>query len=192
MSAIAAREHPILFRPELVRKILDGQKTQTRRVVRQAVPPEKFQASAVFGMFGCPYGLAGDRLWVRETWRYEAHNGKNVVVYRADDDPCDCCTWRPSIFMPRAVCRLVLEVLKTRLQRLQEITEVDAKAEGVDAALKPLNDDPNPPVCESYVWGFHHGWNSINEKRGSGWAVNPWVWVIEFKIHTVIPPRFDS
>jgi hypothetical protein len=125
----------------------------------------------------CPYGLPGDRLWVRETWGPRITNGEpdprqQYVKYRADDvddSPCDENDWhewedrwRPSIHMPRWASRITLEVTGVRIERLQDISEADARAEGVVDTL-----------------AFEELWDSIN---GSGaWDANPWCWCISFK-----------
>jgi hypothetical protein len=151
-------EKPILFRGEMVRAILSGTKTQTRRVAKYAV----MQLS--------PYGQAGDRLWVRETFcRPRQEFGQ--VLYRADGVEHPHGPRTPAIHMPRTLSRITLEIIEVRLQKLQDITEDDAKAElsyGL-AAVSPARDL------------FMVLWNTINDKRGYVWAVNPWVWAITFK-----------
>lgn len=200
-----AKERPILFAGPMVRAILDGRKTQTRRVVKgvpdNAVLPRYYDAERAprpelahtFGWFvpeagdawpmndddrlRCPYGQPGDRLWVRETFSYphdwrEETDGREVAIWRwADGNPMygDWTPPKPSIHMPRWACRLVLEVTAVRVERLQEITVGDCRAEGMDAPLGRLSTQ------------FAKLWNSLNEKRGYGWDSNPWVWVIEFK-----------
>lgn len=164
------RERPILFSGPMVRAILDGRKTQTRRVAKGFLPWDE-----------CPYGLPGDRLWVRETYRSAIHGAGRKIVYRADQDgSTDGFVWRPSIFMPRALCRLVLDVAAVGVERLQDISLHDCYAEGCER--------PNPlrlgsVVCETdnaRGW-YTQLWDSLNAKRGFGWATNPWVWVVEFK-----------
>lgn len=157
------KERPILFSATMVRAILEGRKTQTRRAVKGVVDPdavevlgdsgEAFMHSNVCASFcdyacggallKCPYGVSGDRLWVRETWGYksfgDARAGK--PVYLADCDgkrQARSLRWRPSIHMPRHASRLTLEVVGVRVERLQDISEVDAIAEGID-----------PCACES-------------------------------------------
>lgn len=142
----------------------------------------------------CPYGAVGDRLWVRETALYlrpiAGDDSIGDVMY-ADHDDYDICYppkpngkkgrrqtitsidlgWRvsPSIFMPRWASRLTLEITSLRVERLQEISGDDAQAEGINM----------PPSFA--VAAFRELWNSLNAKRGFGWDVNPWVWVIGFK-----------
>lgn len=176
----------------MVRAILEGRKTQTRRVVKQgrnqswltsemlAMAPSVLVEGkwAQFthpggGPLTCvwiPYPI-GTRLWVRET--FATRRDLSHVEYRADrQEPVglpfehiydERTKWRPSIFMPRRLSRINLLVTRVRCQRLQEITEEDAIAEGVDASTFPA------------LWGV------INEKRGFPWASNPWVWVYTFE-----------
>jgi hypothetical protein len=184
----------------MVRAILDGRKTQTRRVVKpQPQVSEQgnlmgdWLAKPLDGMLlpklqditiHCPYGQPGDRLWVRETWAQPAALDPGPTVYRADYPSCvpsgfenippaDAITWKPSIHMPRAACRLVLEVTGVRVERLNDCSERDAEAEGV---FPMFPDD----VCDaSHVFAYSRLWDSIN---GAGaWEANPWVWVVEFR-----------
>lgn len=190
-------ERPILFSGPMVRAILAGTKTQTRRVVLQAQPPDTFQASAVLGMFRCPYGAPGDRLWVREAFRQGYGNAD--AHYRADEDECAGGPWRPSIHMPRYLSRLTLEVTEVRVQRLHEISEEDVRAEGV---MLPVTPNGHPAICVSAsprpseflpgklgkdwtladCWRHAYAilWDSLNRKRAP-WSSNPWVWAITFK-----------
>lgn len=204
-------ERPILFAGRLVRAILEGGKTQTRRVVKpqprfaQTLRNGSHEASADGGFdqdlktLRCPHGAPGDRLWVRETWK------ENVPpsgwIYRATDessiDPRDARPWRPSIFMPRAASRLLLEVLDVRVAQLQDIIEADAIAEGVPREkLPPDPDNFHPPGSYGFVSGLHpfpegriyptareafaEGWDALNGKRAP-WTSNPWVWAIAFR-----------
>lgn len=205
-------ERPILFSAEMVRAILDGTKTQTRRVVKvehagcgQHVHPavtaithredgwfgfdsteklkEQYITTFPFYTIRCPYGVPGDRLWVRETFqrsdlcaKHEILDRNNVWYLATDEKPLHIHGWRPSIFMPRWASRITLEVVSVRVERVQEISAADARAEGIR----------QPKDWET--WSDQHGileyrnlWNSINAKRGFGWDKNPWVWVIEFR-----------
>lgn len=223
-------EHPIIFCGPMVRAILAGTKTQTRRVIKhphvsEAVEwawwPEKGDAgewefavaaegSLAHGDFmRCPYGVPGDHLWVRETWQdwcplwgggwcghgdQEGMARDHEVYYRADDPETwkrgAPKRWRPSIHMPRWASRLTLEVVSVRVQRVQEITYADARAEGSFLGrcdCMPRSQDRGIMTAftlqECHVHGteFQYLWDSINEKRGHGWAENPWVWVVEFR-----------
>ena len=138
--------------------------------------------------FSCPYGEVDDLLWVRETWAAPFNeddvkpsklNNQLYVWYRANNHNKSEVylrgKWRPSIFMPRWACRIVLKIDKVRVERIRDISEEDAKAEGVPATLR-----------ESYASGFERLWDSINFKRGYGWDKNPWVWVVDFSIQSGI------
>lgn len=185
------KERPILFNAPMVRAILAGTKTQTRRVV---MPPRKkgchdLDALAQHQRGLCPYGRPGDRLWVREAWRafkdgalYE--DAGVEVDYRAtpaawakDSD----APWKPSIHMPRWASRITLEITDVRVERLQEIC-----ASANDILAEGIIYDADAPVigpCEAdagdLVEQFSDLWDSINSP--GSWDENPWVWVIEFK-----------
>lgn len=189
----AAKERPILFSAPMVRAILDGSKTQTRRAMKLqpaddihpvSLPNRKYMgwesslrhAHGTTTVHLCPYGVPGDRLWVRETWQQHLGNGgdSRFATYRATD-PEGAGPWRPSIFMPRWVSRILLEITDVRVQRLQEISGSDALAEGIE---RPHSPDPTT-VAELAVWRFRQLWESIN---GTGsWDANPWVWAIAFR-----------
>jgi len=213
------KERPILFSGEMVRAILEGRKTQTRRVIKPHPPLSEwgitkpwsvsaFQVGRLFcpgttREYKCPYGEPGDRLWVRETWAYcskcshKQPEKPEGVIYKADGDgfsTCHVCDpksmqpdyrWRPSIFMPRWASRITLEVKDVRVERVQDITESDAEAEGC-TPWEYQHVDPGTGEHLgnelSYRLGFHYLWDSINAKRGYGWDTNPWVWVVEFEV----------
>ncbi|MCO6445826.1 MAG: hypothetical protein J5J04_17280 [Anaerolineae bacterium] len=250
------RERPILFSAPMVRAILDGRKTQTRRIVRgqdaawsHLAPEWDVNGDEFFMVAGekednglrkiinavrCPYGQPGDRLWVREKWRIGAWNedkGAWAIDYfdgprrewltDPDDDDGErfnamwqqCCDelhakgiypsdggdrtepryhwkpgesplrWRPSIHMPRWASRITLEIAAVRVERLQDISEADARAEGITdgGCLNCGQHEPcgcnNPaPAPRDTFAGL---WREIN---GDGaWDANPWVWVVEFR-----------
>ena len=137
-----------------------------------------------------PYGVAGDRLWGRETWRnhggreYEYLEDQSQVIYRADlDAVTDAITektkWRPSIFMPRWASRISLELTGVRVERLNDISTADCWAEGV---VPPVYKTPGNIGGDRSVWiCYQELWDSLNEKRGYGWKNNPLVWVLEFR-----------
>lgn len=195
------KERPILFSAPMVRALLAGTKTQTRRVVK---PPRNRSAFVLLdhgkgwwpyqsddgeselcddGMehpYTCPYGQPGDRLWVREAFMHEPADYRweasvsipcrpASTVYRADfheSQPGE--GWKPSIHMPRSLSRILLEVTAVRVERLQDISESDAMAEGCYT----------DPACPAYD-AYRSLWEQIN---GPGsWDANPWVWVVEFK-----------
>jgi len=190
----------------MVRAILDGTKTQTRRVVKGFNPLPRVDVLRGLAQ-KCPYGIPGDRLWVRETWAPGDHILKGydldtpeVIAYRADKTaatdlgPIDTYAWnwnlmkwKPSIFMPRWASRIDLEITEVWVQRLQEITEEDAKAEGVrliiDQDGKPLLKLTGARPIREWTFREHFAelWDSINSKRGFGWDENPLVWVITFR-----------
>lgn len=180
------KERPILFSGPMVRAILAGRKTMTRRVV-------KVNASGRY--LGCPYGGPGDRLWVRETWATSAYCNERAPAetashglpfwYAADGvvnftgattggpEFITRGKWRPSISMPRWASRIALEITNVRCERLQEISEGDAIAEG----WKALAND-NPGNGGPFDW-FRVLWDSTTKKHP--WPSDPHVWVIEFK-----------
>ena len=241
------KEHPILFNGAMVRAILDGRKTQTRRPIKPQ-PPEswhptvgafhptkvdrngiEFPGKAVFGAsdeeFGCraPFAV-GDRLWVRETWGLCAYGdptdfyqdpvsaegliydpgsasifaklgsrdafSRCNIEYRADwvgheED----CHWRPSIHMPRWASRITLEVIDIRPERVQDIPQSDALAEGIDhRRATGMSPGGSGTFC---VGKNHHAstpresfallWESVYGKGPFAWANNPWVWAVTFK-----------
>ena len=192
------KSRPILFSTEMVKAILDGRKkTQTRRIVK--TPKDFGEMRDVFdddylnshGFIAidtsighgfkvrCPYGKVGDVLWVRETWRVDDYNSSETI-YKADipdeilSDIKGVAKWKPSIFMPRTASRITLEITNIRVERLQDITEVDAKAEGVQEGDDWLD------FCLGQKH-FAELWDKINEKRGYSWASNPFCWVLSFK-----------
>jgi len=168
------KERPIIFNTPMVQAILDGRKTQTRRVVRY-----KAYANHDNPVYPheCPHGIPGDRLWVRETWFDVANLEGEPATYRATADHIATrmiemgSGWKPSIFMPRWASRINLEITDIRVERVQEISEDDATAEGATI---------NMGFPTSRCW-FRCTWDSLNAKRSYGWDVNPWVWVISFR-----------
>ncbi len=194
---------PILFSGDMVRAILDGRKTQTRRVVKHKndfIMEEGMKwpvfESYVYGEddidVPCPY--KADLLWVRETWAVVDvpaqacvdiyyPNGRasgiedryiidGVAVNKYLDGGLNDKN-RPSIHMPREFSRITLNVTNIRVERLQDISEGDARAEGVE-----FPDADETLTNRDLFWCL---WDSINGKRGCGWDVNPWVWVVEFE-----------
>ena len=175
------KERPIIFSTPMVRAILDGRKTQTRRVIREARGAKSLYAGEKDGLwvverFGdaaqslirCPYGRVGDRLWARETYELIYWRDENRLVYRADSE-VHINRWIPAIHMPRFAARLFLRIEDIRVERLQSITDEDAWAEGVF------------PEDGDAVAAFADLWDRINGKRGFGWDTNPLVWVVQFQ-----------
>ncbi len=199
------KERPILFSGPMVRAILEGRKTVTRRVAKKALmclcghPLEDHIEHQGFTTHGAcapyqhdwgnspsPYGRPGHRLWVREAWAeiYVAQApGEKWVVYRECDNRTDYGgPWKPSIHMRRRDSRILLEITAVRVERLQDISEEQALAEGVK--VEPC-DHARQACADIGCWGdtakgaFGFLWESLN---GEGsWAANPWVWVVEFK-----------
>lgn len=225
------KERPILFSAPMVRAILDGRKTQTRRVVkptladsidticggvgeqpartediglsydrcqfedsrgryRTAKNPEWLVHGTEYPEEGCVpirqgYGAIGDQLWVRETWGHTGHGvwsvgnarmaGDGRVIYAADQAHPGA-SWFSSIHMPREFSRISLEITGVRIERLHDITENDAKAEGVNRLEWSWDDGESPTNDRD---GFECLWVAINGRES--WAANPLVWVIEFK-----------
>jgi hypothetical protein len=177
----------------MVRAILEDRKTQTRRPVKREFcgPHDEWhelsgikdpEGKKYFLNQKCPYGQPGDRLWVRETFCMvevdKFHPGEipMPIIYRADEErhggkwmKCHDVRWTPSIFMPRKVSRITLEIVNVRIERIQDITEVECFGEGIRLDVS----DP--------IQMFKLLWNGINDKRDFGWDDNPWVWVVEFK-----------
>lgn len=221
------KERPVLFNGDMVRAILDGRKTQTRRMVKpqregpvwSAKPAQNPRyerhshdwwlptgTKPYSALPPCPYGAVGDRIWVRETWGVVSHdfdeneqiidwvpdrpataihempfgNGyySGHAIYAADgeftwgddDGHGEKSCWKPSIHMPRKACRLVLEITNVRVERLRDMSQQDARAEGVIAASGPIE----AGLAFRQLWESIYGTDS--------WQANPWVWVIEFKV----------
>jgi hypothetical protein len=212
---------PILFSTPMVQAIMEGRKTQTRRVVKpqphsygeeiidSGIPwykgkgqwhnrfvvsdnPTRYEIASTHD---CPYGKVGDILWVRETWQ----TGALGWIYRAswNSKLPDGVKWKPSIFMPREACRLFLRIKSIRVERLQDISEDDAKSEGIQFHFEELfqefryrdydknlqkgygNPSVDYPTWREAKSSFQSLWVSINGQ--DSWDANPWVWVVEFE-----------
>jgi hypothetical protein len=185
-----SKEKPILFSGPMVRAILSGQKTVTRRPVKGMALQwlaDGFEPGFVANPDNamCPYGQPGDRMWVREAWaciQIAQAPGEEWVVYREGDNRTDFGgPWKPSIHMRRRDSRILLEITAVRVERLQGISEEQARAEGITDGGCHNCGNHEPCGCEcptpSAVDSFVHLWNST----GGDWDVNPWVWVVEFK-----------
>ncbi|EPM7339096.1 hypothetical protein ACV4P1_001931 [Enterobacter hormaechei] len=231
------KERGMIFNGEMVRAILDGRKTQTRRIMK-IQPSDGFHPTHngydldlnahwytpgvvdkngylqpakkdVFGVadenegYTCPFGAVGDRIWVREAFQgplvseefleeYRAYPEKfenpEYCEYAADGGPrpeyCDLDDnlrhgWRPSIHMPRWASRLTLEITSVRVERLRDLSEDDAKSEGITP--------PSGGVLPGWEYriNFRELWMSIYGEEN--WHANPWVWVIEFKVVPNVP-----
>lgn len=197
------KERPILFSAPMVRAILEGRKTVTRREVKKQAALDCLAAGfepAFLALPGnsdlCPYGQPGDRLWVRETFIDLRGTG---VEHRPDPDgplqryayAADCrpgshsdearkdfgLKYKPSIHMPRAACRILLEITDVRVERLQDISRADIRAEGLQCPPELASDDVSP----NYRDWYPVAWRELWESTGGDWNANPWVWVVEFK-----------
>ncbi|PIF47823.1 hypothetical protein CLU80_0043 [Pseudomonas sp. 29] len=220
------KERPILFNGAMVRAILSGQKTVTRRPIKgnqipslskSDYPENKWiavvqdhprwgfaafgateeECAAELAMYGgCPYGRQGDRLWVRETFidlrgtsvehRPDPDGPLQRYAYAADCPPGSHSDearkdfglkYKPSIHMPRAACRILLEITAVRVERLQDISRADIRAEGLQCPPELASDDVSPNYRDWYPAAWKELWNST----GGDWDANPWVWVVEFK-----------
>lgn len=185
---------PILFSGAMVRALLHGRKTQTRRLVTDdhfkklglerdgefVYTTEGPQWNGEFeGSVWCPYGIIGDKLWVRESFTVCADSN---IFYKADGktDPWDGVKWKPSIHMPRKASRITVEITGTRIERVQSISREDAIAEGIFLNVNDWWDAGNGLVGQSSPEiAFRELWASIN--GAESWIANPWVWVVEFR-----------
>lgn len=230
------KERPILFSGPMVLALLNGTKTQTRRIIKPQPPvgcsihymlgaeswlPEEkrtplrhhweawwgplFESRPEKHLCGsfdvkCPYGEPGDQLWVRETFcpvddtefgyekwiDYRAtpkYSAEHPAGWENDPEDAEALKWRPSIHMPRSASRITLEITEVLVQRLQEISEEDAKAEGCE----PWQFDPLQPMTTGelgtdspYRGGYACLWDEIHDEVAT-WKSNPWVWAVSFK-----------
>lgn len=219
--AVEPKVHPILFSGPMVRAILDGRKSVTRRVIKpQPFGPTKYHTGiskffdkgegrwwgvtadihrfdpspATLFDIRCPYGAAGDLLWCRETWADLRGMGFDTdVAYRAQylnrhgAEDADSqqrreeygVPWKPSIHMPKRYARLWLRVTDIRVERLQDISEDDAIAEGSQVPLDEIHPRPQAALSERHA--FANLWDTLNAGRGFGWETNPYVWCISFE-----------
>lgn len=183
MRYVFSKERPILYSAPMVRAILSGEKTQTRRVIKGDWVFDGDESGSGWEAPTCPYGLPGDRLWVRESFALWPEQGEGEgpgIAYRADDESFEPFTsyWRPSIHMPRWASRITLEITGVRLERVQDISDGDILAEGVLGFGRSLGLNFSPRA----LW--IHLWESINGERDEGryaWDRNPWVYAIDFR-----------
>lgn len=207
------KERGILFSAPMVRALLSGQKAQTRRLVKPQPTPWDANPAFLTWRGGepatesmlvarCPYGVVGDRLWVRETWcsAWRTEDATSGTIFAADgvyvpgfDHPRGPhfnesnrppLRFKPSIHLPRAASRITLEITSVRVERLQDISEYDSLAEGItgphDVGYPAYRvPDDSKPRYSSARAAFESLWESINAERAP-WASNPWVWVVEF------------
>lgn len=218
------KERGILFSAPMVRALLDGTKTQTRRALQspesitsyrhfEGIRWDRMEGSVRGDSINCRYGQPGDRLWVRETWMADppiddswpstqfagckprdhslipdAYKSPKHCLYRASMEPDFLTGWTPAIHMFRWASRLTLEVVVIRVERLLDISEADAVAEGVQwsEAMGGYHvDDGRHFHCTNPKESYFSLWETIN---GSGSVeANPWVWVVEFRAATEPP-----
>ncbi|OVV21837.1 morphogenetic protein [Klebsiella pneumoniae] len=194
-------ERGMIFNAEMVRALLDGRKTQTRRPIKwkqtrfteigeredgSKWPWSEDAEHACDFWHPCPFGAVGDRIWVRETWaRYNIDQNCHDIAYRATT-PADWPEegrWRPSIHMPRWASRIMLEITDVRVERLNTISEEDARAEGIIDGGCLNCGEPEPCGCANpepdATDAFAYLWQSIYGQEN--WNADPWVWVISFK-----------
>lgn len=186
-------ERAIIFSREMTLAILAGRKTETRRPVKRGIEiGTALRGSQIFFnahdakgfLVQCPYGRQGDRLWVKETWGYrstlsislcEGECSHRHLAYRFSEPDAMVWHWTPPLYMPRWASRITLEITATLIERVQDITERGAIAEGV----MPCGHDGYH--TDQHRCAFRTLWDRINQKRGFAWAINPWVWVIKFR-----------
>lgn len=187
---------PILFSAPMIRALLEGRKTMTRRVVKPQPDYEIVGGGSCWNdpktgkRICCPYGQQGDLLWVRETWAPVGACARGGAWYKADTEwPSDPYfdRWKPSIHMPRWASRLTLKLTDVSVERLQDIWEDDAVAEGLYRYEEgDYNGDPDGNDAsmneDTATSAFVHLWDSINAKRGYSWESNPWVWALTFEV----------
>ncbi|RQZ89938.1 hypothetical protein DF053_08825 [Burkholderia cepacia] len=226
-------ERPILFGGPMVRAIVEGRKTQTRRIIKLphdnplgmwepttagggsvkyvgGTPAPEIAAiwhTRTGDCYVCPHGDVGDRLWVRETHEVrrigtETFEGSRParryagIAYQADDgraevdidlntfqalDAKESRGWSPSIHMLRWASRITLEITGVRAERLQSISESDARDEGVTIEDNHMRGYCAGAFRPPSIRAFHDLWDSLNASRGYGWDTNPWVWVVTFR-----------
>ena len=187
------KETGLMFKAPLVRAILEGRKTQTRRVAKPVKHPDlgNLYTPGALAMGrepqhvidrACPLGQPGDRIYVRET--FSQHPEWGQLAFRADGEEFEDADgwlwepkWMPSIRMPKELARIWLEITGVRLERIQDISEADALAEGARFELASI-DSVRIGATASFLSGFRNIW----ESTGGDWAANPWVWAIDFKV----------
>jgi hypothetical protein len=175
-SELNIKETPILFQTEMVQAILDGRKTQTMRICKDLPCLEIGKGKK------CKFGQPCDLLYIKETFAHTDQLNINPqdenygIVYRADGQPWadyEGWKWKPSIHMPKIASRIWLMIEDIRVERVQDISEQDCRAEGVSRGYWPSE--------ESWgKYGFEDLWVLINGEES--WNTNPWVWVVKFKV----------
>ncbi|APM39411.1 hypothetical protein [Clostridium kluyveri] len=203
---------PIIFNTKMIKAILESRKTQTRRIIKEYIPEDAKWGYTFFtpkhhvsfrGIFDGQYGekfyklpyWIGDILYVRETFANTwTPDGKEGFVYKADGEPskfpywgnanqCKDEVWIPSIHMPKKAARIFLKVTDIKVQRIQDITEDEAKKEGIKekASYNHYSQKFFNGLDDNYKYGFGKLWDSCGYKWPNSWSGNPWVWVFEFE-----------
>lgn len=191
------KERPIIFSTPMVQAILNGSKSQSRRVIKTQPIPTEYSDDFVWKqrvrnsagiLLECPYGQVGDLLWVRETWCVSSEwdklppsklpvKARETVIHKADGFE-RTGRWRSSRFMPRWASRILLEITEVRVERVQEISREDIRTEGI---MLPPSPRYTPGKFSELHQEFAAVWDSLNAKRGYGWSEDPWIWVISFR-----------
>lgn len=203
------KERPILMNGAMVRATLAGTKTQTRRIIKpqpqmvteKRIEPWQGDPVALLSLLAdsgrkCPYGQPGDRIWVRETLGHHAEKGHYYAAtgmhvgpmldYELEPPPSVGIPARtiPSIHMPRWASRILLEVVSVRVERLQDISDADIEAEGIDMDALAEAQDRYDAIADHNFTGrrtLRSAWRNLWESTGGDWDANPWCWVITFK-----------
>jgi hypothetical protein len=197
------KTRPILFSAPMVRALLAGTKTQTRRLckftaaghLKAPCSHKRWHPDDPYAVQACPYGKPGDQLWVKETWNTSAQwqgrkptdiPGGVPIFFAADYSDAGretCKPWHPSLFMRQWMSRITLEIVSVRVEGLNSISEADAVAEGLETTepgmFKSYDSKLGWLAVDDARLSYRTLWESIN---GEGsWAANPWVWVVEFR-----------
>jgi hypothetical protein len=182
------KETGLMFKAPLVQALLDGRKTQTRRIAKPVRHPDLGNVYSPGALVlehepqhvinrACPYGQPGDRIYVRET--FSQHPEWGQIAFRADGEEFEDADgwlwepkWQPSSQMPKDMARIWLEVTGVRVERLQDISTEDCISEGLNTTLREYDAEVNLRDQFQELW----------ESTGGDWDANPWVWVIDFKV----------
>ena len=182
------KETGLMFKAPLVRALLEGRKTQTRRIAKPVRHPDLGNVYSPGALVlehepqhvinrACPYGQPGDRIYVRET--FSQHPEWGQLAFRADGEEFEDADgwlwepkWQPSSQMPKELARIWLEITGVRVERLQDISTEDCISEGLNATLREYDAEVNLRDQFQELW----------ESTGGDWDANPWVWVIDFKV----------
>ncbi len=198
------KERPLIFSPWSVRRILEDNKSETRRVIDEQIcfgsagPNEPLKLRGLTPL-KCPLGKVGDRIWVREPWypAFKQTDTESGCIFKADygfrkdlvRDYTPHGGWKSPLFLPRTFARIVLELIDIQVERLQDITEQAAIAEGIHEfnlsnglvyGYDP-NGTPGGMVMDTARLAYAALWDSLHIKDGHTWSTNPFVWVYKFR-----------